>query len=180
MQPYTSAAVFFILTTMLKYLAVILILVLLSSCGRSDKGNSETLPADSIPVQTEEKPDAAIIPPGVDSFEIIYYKKPFEDSTRYSRFFKVLNTNDSTVIREIRQGLAGSFEKLPEVKKCLSEGKLIIPLGGDAYRTLFFSRLETDCPYLYYIKDGAFFYFKITPVMNERLNVLEKLAVEPK
>lgn len=164
---------------MLKYLTVILILVLLSSCGRSDKDNSKTLPVDSIPGQTAEKPDVAIIPTGVDSFEIVYYKKPFEDSTRYSRFFKVVNTNDSTVIRAIRQVLTGSFVKLPNVKKCLSEGKFIIPLGGEAYRTVFFSRLETGCPYIYYIKDGAFYYYEITPVINERLNVLEKLAVEP-
>lgn len=134
---------------------------------------------DTVSTQASRKNDALFLPSVIDSFEVVYYKKPFTDSSRYYRFFEVAITNDSSFIKEMNQVLAGTFDKLPEVKKCLSEGKLIIPMGGEAYQTIYFSRLETGCPYLYYIKDGAFYYYEITKLLNEKLNLLEKLAVEP-
>jgi hypothetical protein len=161
---------------MLRYLTAILTLIFLASCAGSDNERSEKGSVDSISVQTGDKP---VIPPAVDSFEVVYYRKPFTDSSRYYRFFTVAITNDSSVIKEVKQVLAGAYEKLPEVKKCLSEGKLIIPLGGEAYQTMYFSRLGTGCPYLYYIKDGAFYYYEMTPELHKQLNLLENQAVEP-
>jgi hypothetical protein len=164
---------------MLKYLALILIPFCLASCAGSNNGKAEKDSVDPNGIQAREKTATSFFPPVVDSLEVVYYKKPFTDSARYYRFFRVAIMSDSTVIREVDRVLTGSVEKLPEVKKCLSEGKLIIPLGGDAYKTIYFSRVETGCPYLYYIKDGAFYYFELSPMLNDKLNVLEKLAVEP-
>jgi hypothetical protein len=164
---------------MLKYLAVLLIPFCLASCAGSNKEKSDKDPVVPNGIQDQEKTATSFFPAGVDSFEVVYYKKPFTDSARYYRFFRVAMSSDSTVIKEINEVFAGTYEKLPEVKKCLSEGKLIIPLGGDAYKTIYFSRLETGCPYLYYIKDGAFYYFELSPVLNNKLNDLEKIAVEP-
>jgi hypothetical protein len=164
---------------MLKYFAIVLILFFLASCAGSNKEKSEKDSVDVNGMQAREKTATSFFPSGVDRFEVVYYKKPFTDSTRYYRFFRVAITSDSSVISEMNRVFIGSYEKLDEVKKCLSEGKLIIPLGGDAYRTIYFSRLETGCPYLYYIKDGAFYYFELSPVLNDKLNDLEKIAVEP-
>lgn len=61
---------------------------------------------------------------------------------------------------------------------CLSEGKIIIPLKGDAFRVIYFSRLTTKCPYVYQIKDGLFLYYDMDPELDRKLAELESNSKE--
>jgi hypothetical protein len=148
----------------------------MASCGgETRKDGRMNAPVTAIP----GKMNPTVLPARVDSFDILYYKKPFTDSLRYARFFKVVHSRDTTLLIEMNKVFGGSYTRLSEIKKCLSEGKIIFPLEGDAYRTIYFSRTESGCSYLYYIKDGAFYYYDISPAIIGRLNELEKKAVEP-
>jgi hypothetical protein len=150
------------------------------SCEGSGNKNAEMIGIDSVEAKTERTWTASVLPGKVDSFDILYYKKPFSDSTRYTRYFRVIHTSDSTLVSELNKIFNGNFVKLMEVKKCLSEGKIILPIGGDAFRVVYFSRIDTDCSYLYYIKDGEFYYYEMSSLLKEKLNAFEKVAVEPR
>ncbi|HLO82050.1 MAG TPA: hypothetical protein VK166_13875 [Chitinophagaceae bacterium] len=165
---------------MLKFLTVLIITITISSCIGNARKEGKMKAPDSLVSLITEKSIPSVLPARPDSFDIVYYKKPFTDSTRYSRFYKVAHSGDSVIVNELNSIFLGGYTKLIELKKCLSEGKIIFPLGGDAYRTIYFSRLGTGCPYLYYIKDGAFYYYEITPALDARLSELESKAVAPK
>lgn len=58
----------------------------------------------------------------------------------------------------------------------MSEGKINIPLKGDAYQVIYFSREEKPCNYLYVIRDGQFYYYLLDETVLQKLNELEKGA----
>lgn len=116
----------------------------------------------------------------VDSLDILYFNKPYTDKERYQRYYKVVHTTDTAFINTLTIALQQNIvEDLQHPKKCMSEGKIILPLGGDAYKMIYFSRKETNCPYIYIIKDGHFLYYSMDAALNKLLNTLESTAVEP-
>lgn len=122
----------------------------------------------------------SFIPSRVDSIDILYFKKPFVDEERYQRFFSVAHTSDSLLIDALRSAMEKSVQQdLQSPKECRSEGKMIIPLGADAFKVIYFSRNETNCPYLYVIENGHFLYYKMDTLLNSALNRLESVATEP-
>lgn len=165
---------------MKRSILVLIISSVIMSCAGGSNKNAEKKPADKDGSGSGETVIAPIIPQEVSSFDVIYYKKPFTDSTRYTRYFLTTHTSDSVLVSELNRIFRGTFDKLPEVKKCQSEGKIILPFGGDAFRVVYFSRTGGDCSYIYYIKDGEFYYFGISTLLSEKLDAIEKLAVEPK
>jgi hypothetical protein len=120
------------------------------------------------------------IPDAVDSIDLLYFKKPYTDSLRYQRFFTYLQSGDSTLIQALRENLNQPFQEFVGPVNCLSEGKIIIPHGGDAFRIVYFSRTEAPCSYLYVIDNGRFRYYPLTEKVKAKLYQWEGLAVEPK
>jgi len=55
----------------------------------------------------------------------------------------------------------------------------MIHLGGDAYKTFYFSRGADSCRYVYLIQNGEFHYFELDRVIEKKLDSLEKMAKEP-
>lgn len=120
------------------------------------------------------------VPSVVDSVDILYFNKPFTDAERYQRFFRIVHVGDTAVINSLRTAFQNTVtEDLLNPKKCKSEGKIIVPTGGDAFKIIYFSRLETKCAYLYVIENGHFLYYQMDSSLNRLLNSLEFEAVEP-
>lgn len=141
--------------------------------------NHNTAPTNKQP-QTPTQKSIIQFPALADSLDILFFKKPFTDKERYQRYFKILHVKDSVLVKTLNYSLQLEVvEDLLSPKKCMSEGKIILPLGGDAFKTIYFSRMETDCPYLYLIKDGHFLYYPMDTALNRMLNIGEKNAVEP-
>ena len=110
--------------------------------------------------------------------EILYFKDPDGDSLRYTRYYTYLATADTGVVNKLSRNLEQPFEKLPAVKPCRSEGKIYIPQGGEAVKTIFFSTRCDSCCYIYQIKDGEFLYYKILPGLRDDLIKSKPLAEE--
>jgi len=84
------------------------------------------------------------------------------------------------LIQALRENLHQPFQEFTGPVNCLSEGKIIIPHGGDAFRIVYFSRTEAPCSYLYVIDNGRFRYYSLAKDVKEKLDKWEGLAVEPK
>lgn len=161
---------FLYFSTMLLRLAIIILFVLtLAACGNRASSTSEN---DSTEVRLEE----AVVDQIQGPVDILYFKKPFTDSVRYTRYYKISQSTDSVFFASLKMLLKQDHEKLEGPRKCLSEGKIQIPLGGDAFKVVYFSRVETGCAYLYIIKDGSFLYYGMPADLNQYLVELEKQA----
>jgi hypothetical protein len=114
-----------------------------------------------------------------DSIELLYYKDPDGDSLRYTRFFTYLATKDSSVVNKLVRNLEQPFDKLSQVRRCRSEGK-IYAHHGKAVRTVYFSTRCDSCCYLYYIRNGEFFYFKLMDELREELKQKKSVSEEVK
>jgi hypothetical protein len=119
------------------------------------------------------------MPNTVDSVDLLYFRKPFTDSLRYQRFFTFIRSGDSSLISALRDNLELGFQEYVNPIDCLSEGKIIVPHGGDAFRIIYFSRTQIPCSYIYVIDNGRFRYYPLTENVKKALDEWEGLAVEP-
>lgn len=128
-----------------------------------------------------------------DSVQILFFTDPFgKDSLRYTRFFKHYNTSAADVVQPILKNLDQLFILRTEVMKCRSEGKIFFFKGTQELKTVYFNtqgasanpgdrspQANGDCAYMYFIKDGGFYYF---PIQSETAALLRKIklqAVQP-
>ncbi|MBT9485631.1 MAG: hypothetical protein IV095_14035 [Sediminibacterium sp.] len=128
-----------------------------------------------------------------DSVQILFFTDPFgKDSLRYTRFFKHYNTSAADVVQPILKNLDQLFILRTEVMKCRSEGKIFFFKGAQELKTVYFNtqgastnlsnrspQTNGDCAYMYFIKDGGFYYF---PIQSETAALLRKIklqAVQP-
>lgn len=127
-----------------------------------------------------------------DSVQILYFTDPFgKDSLRYTRFFKYYNTSATEVVQPILKNLDQLFLLRTEVMKCRSEGKIFFFKGTQELKTVYFNtqgasknpgettQANGNCAYMYFIKDGGFYYFPIQPETAALLLKLKPLAVKP-
>ncbi|MDP3392173.1 MAG: hypothetical protein Q8R77_07740 [Sediminibacterium sp.] len=116
-----------------------------------------------------------------DSVQILFFTDPFgKDSLRYTRFFKHYNTSDDSTVQPLLKNLDQLFLLRTEVMKCRSEGKIFFFKGTQELKTVYFStQANGDCAYMYFIKDGGFYYFPIQPATAALLRKLKPLAVKP-
>lgn len=127
-----------------------------------------------------------------DSVQILYFTDPFgKDSLRYTRFFKYYNTTATEVVQPILKNLDQLFLLRTEVMKCRSEGKIFFFKGTQELKTVYFNtqgasknpgettQANGNCAYMYFIKDGGFYYFPIQPETAALLLKLKPLAVKP-
>lgn len=117
-----------------------------------------------------------------DSVQILFFTDPFgKDSLRYTRFYKHYNTSDDSTVQPLLKNLDQLFLLRTEVMKCRSEGKIFFFNGTQELKTVYFNtQANGDCAYLYFIKDGGFYYFQVQPATAALLRKLKPLAVKPK
>lgn len=127
-----------------------------------------------------------------DSVQILYFTDPFgKDSLRYTRFFKYYNTSATEVVQPILKNLDQLFLLRTEVMKCRSEGKIFFFKGTQELKTVYFNtqgasknpgettQANGNCAYMYFIKDGGFYYFPIQPETAALLQSLKPKAIKP-
>lgn len=128
-----------------------------------------------------------------DSVQILFFTDPFgKDSLRYTRFFKHYNTSAAEVVQPILKNLDQLFLLRTEVMKCRSEGKIFFFKGKQELKTVYFNtqgasanpgdrspQANGDCAYMYFIKDGGFYYFRIQPQTAALLQSLKTKAINP-
>jgi hypothetical protein len=134
-------------------------------------GNSSSNAKGQVPLVTPP-------PAPADSVDIVYYKKPFTDPERYTRFFSAARVSDSTFRAALDSLLVLPGVRQDSVRDCMSEGKILEPLKGDAFRIIYFARSGNTCNYLYQIRDGAFYYYELPVHIKGMLDVYEKKAKE--
>lgn len=135
-----------------------------------------------------------------DSVQILFFTDPFgKDSLRYTRFFKHYNTPAAEVVHPLLKNLDQLFLLRTEVMKCRSEGKVFFFKGTQELKTVYFNtqgvsskpdanapqpnesihKATSDCAYMYFIKDGSFYYFPIQPETAALLSKIKPQAVQP-
>ena len=112
-----------------------------------------------------------------DSLVFVFYKDPYGgDSLRYTRYYSQVSTIDTNDIALLRQNLTKAFAKFEKVKKCRSEGKIWCYSKGNIFQTVSFATRCNDCCFVYFIKDGFFFYTALDTVLADRLSALKPLS----
>lgn len=116
-----------------------------------------------------------------DSVQILFFTDPFgKDSLRYTRFFKYYNTTAAEVVQPVLKNLDQLFILRTEVMKCRSEGKIFFFKGQQELKTVYFNtQANGDCAYMYFIKDGGFYYFQVQPETAALLRKIKPQAVQP-
>lgn len=155
-----------------------LIVTLLFSC--KEKGKVHT--------DNEVQADSSIATKGLelekllsstDSLQVLFYDDPDGDSLRYSRFYQYTVTKDTATILALIAALNEPFDERGEVRPCRSEGKLYLFAGGDPLKTVYFSTRGDGCSYLYFIRNGLFYYFPLTAGFREKLSAARQLKKPP-
>ena len=151
------------------YLLILLLLVSLFSCkeGTTIKPVVDQTDSASLVISAHELEPAIST---ADSMELIYYDS-LEDSLRYSRYYKFTATSDTTAIRLVVNQLGGSFSIQEQARACRSEGKIHLYSKNEPLKTLYFSRAGARCNYIYFIRNGNFYYF---PLRDEFRLFLDK------
>lgn len=151
------------------YLIYLVAIIFLTSCGGSENGPGQEI---NSKLQTRATSSA-----NLDSLDILYFTKPFTDSSRYTRFFSAVKVGDSSFLKTLEAALRGPSVVLEKPRPCFSEGKIIIPRGGDVFKVIYFSRAgEASCNYIYDIRDGVFYYYPLSGEMVSWLNDFEPRA----
>lgn len=98
-----------------------------------------------------------------DSAQVLFYNNPYGDPDRYTRYFTLLSTKDSSLIHLVLKNLDKPFSEQQQVRNCRSEGKMyLFERGGiDPLQTIYFATSCDTCCYLYYIRNGSFYYFEL-------------------
>uniref|UniRef100_UPI003F69545A hypothetical protein n=1 Tax=Sediminibacterium sp. TaxID=1917865 RepID=UPI003F69545A len=132
---------------------------------------AKSLQLNSTQVKTQTAADIAGLR-GADSVQILFFTDPYgKDSLRYTRFFKHYNSSDTAILNPLLQNLDKLFVLRTEVMNCRSEGKLFFFNGEQELKTVYFntgsntaankgavSNKNENCAFLYFIKDGGFYY----------------------
>jgi hypothetical protein len=116
-----------------------------------------------------------------DSLQILYYDDPDGDSLRYTRYFKYTALNDLAVIKSLIKNFDTAYRPSGRVQAdCRSEGKIFLFHKTEPVKTIYFStRCTLGCCYLYFIKDGYFYYFPLLEETALMLKEKRKNAMAP-
>jgi hypothetical protein len=161
--------------TVVIYIGIILITAFLFSCKDNDTTKQEQKGSvSSTAIDLDERFKTA------DSLVVVFYKDPYgEDSLRYTRYYTQAFVTDTKAISVLQKELAQTFGKQEKRNSCRGEGKIWCFTKGKIFQTLYFSTRCDDCCYLYLIKDGNFYYSRISSSMISWLAGLKPLSAEP-
>ena len=99
----------------------------------------------------------------VDSLVFVFYKDPLgKDSLRYTRYYTQYSTINTKDISILKAQINQSTERFEKVKKCRSLGKVWCFTKGEIFQTLYFSDFGVECSFMYFIKNGQFYYCNLT------------------
>jgi len=139
-------------------------------CSTPAKKQADTNPF--LTATTAVELDARFL--AADSLVVVFYKDPYgADSLRYTRYYTKLSTIDTNNVALLLQNLSKPFAKFEKVKNCRSEGKVWCYSKGRIFQTVSFSTRCTDCCFVYFIKDGYFFYTPLDTALSKKLAVLK-------
>ncbi len=115
----------------------------------------------------------------VDSLVFVYYKDPLgKDSLRYTRYYTQYSSTQEQEISILKNQISKPTERLEKVKKCRSEGKIWCFTKGEIFQTLYFSDFGGDCSFLFFIKNGQFYYCMLSLNFKEMILRLKPLTKE--
>jgi hypothetical protein len=167
----------------LRYSRMLFCIIMMMACNnKSNNKEAKAIEHDSDLAKID-KPltglDAEPTLSKADSLQILYYDNPDGDSLRYTRFFKVASTNDTSLIGSVLFNLDQPFTTSNETINCRSEGKIYLYGRGEPLKTIYFSTRCDSCCYAYFIKDGTFLYFKLTGKVSGLLKKFKGYAKKP-
>lgn len=146
------------------------VLVMLAACTISTTDKSEEKKVADTTVRFRTSLDWEERFSGVDSVVVVFYDDPYmADSLRYTRFYKQVSLNSQDDIMVIRQQLGEIVHQKEYMKGCRSEGKIWCFEKGTIRQTLYFNTGAQNCTYVYFIKDGNFFYAMPNAAIKEWL-----------
>jgi hypothetical protein len=157
----------------MKYSLFTIILLFFTRCSGPNEKNETGVKTNSFSAFDLDAGFALI-----DSMQVLYYDDPYSDSLRYSRFYSRLDVNDSNNIKIIKEQLHQPYVIKQGADSCRSEGKIYLYQHSEPVKTIYFSTKAPDCAYVYFIKDGAFYYFEIINAFTSFINSGRRLAVE--
>ncbi len=115
-----------------------------------------------------------------DSLVVVFYNDPYgDDSLRYTRYYKQVSLIESGAIEILQKQLSSPFKLQEKRNACRGEGKIWCFTNGKIFQTLYFSTRCEDCCYLYLIKDGNFYYTRISASFTEWLETNKSAATNP-
>ncbi|MDX2047982.1 MAG: hypothetical protein SFU87_14420 [Chitinophagaceae bacterium] len=164
------------------FFSVLCYLSLLTACSNeADKQKMQAPSASADSVNFLKGLDVEPAIKATDSVQLLYYKDPYGDPERYTRFFTVLSTADTSLINPVLHNLDRIFFKQDKVRDCRSEGKMYLfnRQNEDPLQTIYFSTRCDSCCYLYYIKNGAFYYFSLDNNTKQVLSANKAKSKEP-
>jgi hypothetical protein len=153
-----------------------------SNCNSNQKKGMENGNNDSSLVQVYKPKTGLEAEPSIsltDSIEILYYDNPDGDPERYTRFYKYTITTEQLIIDALLSELDQPFDENENAKSCRSEGKIYLFNGQQALKTIYFSTRCDTCCYIYYIRNGKFFYFPISEKFSRELRGNRENAKSP-
>lgn len=159
------------------WIAFIALSMVVTSCGNTENKTTTATSQPEIVLETGLTIEPLL--KRADSVQLLYFKNPFGDSLRYTRFYTYHVTNDASLINNLLHQMDKSFQVQPTARTCRSNGKLFFFGAGNELKTVYFATQGKDCSYLYYIKNGMFYYFTIDEATEKRLIELKAKTVEP-
>lgn len=114
-----------------------------------------------------------------DKLQVIYYDDPDGDSLRYSRFYSFVEISDTNKVKVLLKEMDQTFVQQDKTMDCRSEGKVFLLNKDDVLKTVYFSTRGDSCSYMYFIKNGLFFYFKLSNNAKRFYNTAKLLAKKP-
>ena len=156
------------------------LLSLMIACNETGKKKDTEFTLGTI--QYLEGIDLQINMRETDSVQAIFYDDPDGDPERYTRFFKYIATTDTGFIRPLLRSIAQPFRESQTVGDCRSEGKAyLFKKGNDnPLQTLYFSTRCDSCCYVYFIKNGKFYYMNMTGELAAQLKHARPHAIVSK
>ncbi len=117
----------------------------------------------------------------VDSMVYVFYKDPLgKDSLRYTRYYTQYSTTKIADINTIKAQINLPTERLEKVRKCRSQGKVWCFSKGEIFQTLYFSDFGGECSFMFFIKNGLFYYSELLPNSKQSIVELKKFSKQAK
>ncbi|MFZ4059209.1 MAG: hypothetical protein ACOYKE_13790 [Ferruginibacter sp.] len=162
----------------MKYTFLFLIVIALSCCntkGKTPIENPSTLKSSTTGLQL----DSMLL--SMDSIVLVHFTDPYgPDSLRYTRFYTQVSIVDSFTIRLLQQSLNTAYTREDQKRNCRIEGKIWCFSKGKIFQTIYFSSgKESQCRFMYWIKDGSFYFFPYAQSLELLLNQWRMKEIMP-
>lgn len=164
----------------------ILLLIIVTAClvACNQRKHNDVTPATiSKSVEDIYTPNTTILMlderlNNLDSIVFVFYKDPLgKDSLRYTRYYTQYSTTKTTDISIAKAQINLPTQRLEKVRKCRSQGKVWCFSKGEIFQTLYFSDFESECSFMFFIKNGLFYYSNLTPSFKQAIDELKKLSI---